>query len=149
MKIIILMLFLCVPLEAQELKINWFKTGALVTSLCGSYLEATKEQDKLNTIQGQGYHEIKYAATFCFATAGFVTGINFSRDKKPVGKYILRTVGLMLINWVFWEQRYAKLAGDLGTYNGWPFKNHWLDQRYIPLWDVGRLLVGGLLYLLN
>ena len=149
----VLLLIIFIPAILFAQKPNWNKVGSLAFSLAASYMEATKEQCKDNHIGSFGYHELKYGATVSYSTAGFLFGIDYMRDfhkgEKPFGKYCKRLLGLMLINWAVWEDRYSDLAGDFGTYNGWPFQGNWIKSSDVWMWDVFRLLVGAWLYLTN
>ena len=120
------------------------KTAALVFSLTGSFLEATKEAQPWRA----DYHEVKYASMVSYMSTGFCLGVSFNKD-KDVKKIGLRVIGLALINWVAWELRYAALDGSDDTYGGWPFKTAWMGTNGIVIWNILRTFVGVYLYATN
>ena len=139
-KFLIILLF---PVMLYSQKIpewNIRKTGMVLFSLTGSYLEATKEANP----SMKYYHETKYASSVCYMITGFCFGLEFKKD-QGFRKNLLRTVGLALMNWTIWEIRYAESQGN-GTYNGWPFKRAWLSEKHIDLWNVCRFILGFFLF---
>jgi len=116
----------------------------MLTSFSGSYLESTKET---NQRTDKGYHEYAYGSKVLLFGTGVLLGVEHSKDHSPLITF-KNAVALTLMNWVVWEMRYEYLKPEADTYNGWPFDGNWIDPQMTWVWDIGRFLMGFILYLM-
>lgn len=137
-----LLLIFCLNCNAG---INFRKVLMVGTSLTGSYLEATTEARHRSVIH---YHEFSYTSKVMYFSTGFLLGIDHVKKDRSLLYSIKDALALVLMNWPIWERRYAWVAGDNGTYNGWPFDESWIDPQTVWVWDLGRFLFGFILYIM-